>query len=124
MFVIVILTFAIFLGFFWYSDFVCENHNHHDDFIETNLFVGLKKPSDQYSCGEDLAAVSCKRKKIDDVSTLLPNFFISSSSSSSNDHHDSYHLHHQVLGSFRSGSKENNNTLDLDLKLGDPPKVK
>ncbi|KAK3231662.1 hypothetical protein Dsin_003543 [Dipteronia sinensis] len=97
--------------------------NDHHDFVETNLSVGLKKPSDQYSCGEDLAAVSCKRIKIADVSTLLPNFFISSSSSS-NDHHDSYRLHHQVFGSFRSGSKENNNNLDLELRLGDPPKVK
>ncbi|KAK1570313.1 hypothetical protein Q3G72_000092 [Acer saccharum] len=97
----------------------------HDDVIETNLSVGLKKPSDQYSCGEDLAAVSCKRTKIADVSTLLPNFFISSSSSSSNDHHNNYRRLHQmeVLG-FMSGSKENNNNLDLELRLGDPPKVK
>ncbi|KAH7548141.1 hypothetical protein ACOSP7_032517 [Xanthoceras sorbifolium] len=99
---------------------ICLLDDHHcddDDAVETNLSVGLK-PSGGRSYGdhqESSTIISCKRTKTA-VSTLPANFFISSN-------HDDpkYRLQMEVLG-FRSGSKENN--LDLELRLGDPPKVK
>lgn len=70
--------------------------NQEDDFVETNLSVGLK-PNNW--CDE---AISCKRTKTSDpVSKSTLPFFISSNKFSL--------------------QKEN---LDLELRLGDPPKMK
>lgn len=86
----------------------------HEDYIETNLSMGLnsnfRRNRPPGSCGDE--ASSCKRSKnsIGSVATLP--FFLSN---------EKYNGIHMEVLNFRSKSKEN---LDLELRLGYPPKVK
>lgn len=89
-------------------------------YVETDLSVGMNnsfvsqnRPTG--SCGDEAAAVSCKRPKTA-VSSL--SFFLKTCSD------DTYNdLQSEVIGILKPNNTMEDH-LDLELRLGDPPKVK
>ncbi|KAH0979691.1 hypothetical protein GBA52_006868 [Prunus armeniaca] len=88
------------------------SYDHGDFNVETDLSVGLnisvvsRNRSQGGSCGEE-ASISCKRPKTATAAISSFPFFLQSET--------------EVTGLMASSSMED---LDLELRLGDPPKVK
>ncbi|XP_021813866.1 zinc finger protein 10 [Prunus avium] len=88
------------------------SYDHGDFNVETDLSVGLnisvvsRNRSQGGSCGEE-ASISCKRPKTATAAISSFPFFLQSEA--------------EVTGLMASSSMED---LDLELRLGDPPKVK
>ncbi|KAB1217825.1 putative transcriptional regulator RABBIT EARS [Morella rubra] len=90
-----------------------------DDYVETDLSVGMIRVNSfvsqnqpTRSCGD--VVVSCKKRKLA-VSSLSRFSDLKSCSD------DRYHLRSEVAGRLKPNTMEE---LDLELRLGDPPKLK